>query len=380
MAIRKKETSKIVDRRKTSSEKSPQTMEELLAQTSYTLKGVKKGDVVTGKITRISRKEITIDIGGKTEGVVIDRELETYRDMLMSLKVGDTVVAQVIVAENDRGQSVLSLRRSIFEKRWAALAEKQKAGEIVDVTLKEPVRGGILVDYGGLRGYIPQSQLDGATVKGLDKMTNRRIQAKVVEVDRDTNRLVFSQRAVTEGAALAKQKEVLSVLTVDETVAATITGVVPFGAFAKLKVTKDKEEHEVEGLIHISEIAWEKVEDVNQYLKTGDSVKVKVISIDEGTGKLTLSLKQLLPDPWEHVLDMFEKDTTVKGTVSRVSPYGIFVTLSPGIEGLIHISKISPGEEPKAGQEIQCIIEDIKPDQRKISLSMTLKEKPIGYR
>jgi small subunit ribosomal protein S1 len=363
-----------------SKKESPKTMEELLAQTSYTLKGVKKGDVVTGKITRISRKEITIDIGGKTEGVVIDRELETYRDMLMSLKVGDTVVAQVIVAENDRGQSVLSLRRSIFEKRWAALSEKQKGGEIVDVTLKEPVRGGILVDYGGLRGYIPQSQLDQATFKQLDKMTNRRIQAKVVEVDRDTNRLVFSQRAVTEVAALAKQKEVLSALTVDDTVAATITGVVPFGAFAKLKVTKDKEEHEVEGLIHISEIAWEKVEDVNQYLKTGDSVKVKVISIDAETGKLTLSLKQLLPDPWEHVLDMFEKDTTVKGTVSRVSPYGIFVTLSPGIEGLIHISKISPGEEPKTGDEIQCIIEDIKPDQRKISLSMTLKEKPIGYR
>lgn len=358
----------------------PQTMEELLATTNYTLKGVKKGDVVEGKITRISRKEITIDIGGKTEGVVIDRELESYRDMLMALKVGDTVVAQVIVAENDRGQSVLSLRRSIFEKRWAALTEKQKDGEVVEVILKEPVRGGILVDYGGLRGYIPQSQLDQATVKQMDKAVNRRIQAKVVEVDRDTNRLVFSQRAVTEGATLAKQKEVLSVLTVGDTVAATVTGVVPFGAFAKLKVTKDKEEHEVEGLIHISEIAWEKVEDPNQYLKTGDSVKVKAIGIDVNTGKLTLSLKQLLPDPWEHVLDMFEKDTTVKGTVSRVSPYGIFVTLSPGIEGLVHISKISPGEEPKTGDEIQCVIEDIKPDQRKISLSMALTEKPIGYR
>src|SRR4030042_6362361 len=187
---------------------APQTMEELLAATSYTLKGVKKGDVMEGKITRGSRREMTIDIGGKTEGVVIDRELETYRDMLMSLNVGDTVVAQVIVAENDRGQSVLSLRRSIFEKRWAALDEKQKNGEVVEVTLKEPVRGGILVDYGGLRGYIPQSQMDGATAKQAVKVVNRRIQAKVVEVDRDTNRLVFSQRAVTEGATLAKQKAI----------------------------------------------------------------------------------------------------------------------------------------------------------------------------
>ena len=136
----------------------------------------------------------------------------------------------------------------------------------------------------------------------------------------------------------------------------------------------------MEGLVHISEIAWEKVEDPNQYLKVGDKLKVKIIGVETATGKLTLSLKQLLPDPWEHVLDMFEKDSEVKGTVSRVSPYGIFVTLSPGIDGLIHMSKIVPGQEPVAGDKITCIIEDIKADDRKISLSMALKEKPIGYR
>ncbi len=360
--------------------KQPETMEELLAMTGYNLKGVKKGDVVEGVVARVLSKEITIEIGGKTEGVVIDRELENYRDMLMALKPGDKVVAQVIVAENDRGQSVLSLRRSIFEKRWVDLAEHQKKGDAVEVILKEPVRGGILVDYGGLRGYIPQSQLDGGLLKQTEKVSGRRIQVKVVEVDKETNRLVFSQRAISEGATLAKQKELLDALTVGESIQATITGVVPFGAFAKLSVTKGGEKHDIEGLIHISEIAWEKVEDPGQYLKVGDSVKVKVIGVDPKTGKLTLSLKQLLPDPWEHVLDMFEKDSTVKGTVSRVTPYGIFVILSPGIEGLIHISKISPGEEPKSGDEISCLIEEIKPDQRKISLSMALTEKPMGYR
>ncbi|RPJ03284.1 MAG: 30S ribosomal protein S1 [Spirochaetaceae bacterium] len=374
----KPETSSV---KKTSkSNKAPQTMEELLAMTGYTLKGVKKGDVVEGVVGRVSPKEITIEIGGKTEGVIIDRELENYREMLMALKPGDKVVAQVIVAENDRGQSVLSLRRSIFEKRWLDLAAHQKDGTPVEVVLREPVRGGVLVDFGGLRGYIPQSQLDGALSKQLDKVTNRRISVKVVEVDKETNRLVFSQRSVSEGATLAKQKELLDALTVGESVQATITGVVPFGAFAKLSVTKNGEKHDIEGLIHISEIAWEKVEDPGQYLKSGDSVKVKVIGVDPSTGKLTLSLKQLLPDPWEHVLDMFEKDTQVKGTVSRVSPYGIFVILSPGVEGLIHISKISPGEEPKTGEEITCLIEDIQPDKRKISLSMALTEKPMGYR
>lgn len=360
--------------------KQPETMEELLAMTGYNLKGVKKGDVVDGIVSRVLPKEITIEIGGKTEGVVIDRELENYKDMLMALKPGDKVICQVIVAENDRGQSVLSLRRSIFEKRWVDLAENQKNGEPVEVILKEPVRGGILVDFGGLRGYIPQSQLDSSLTKQTERVSGRRITVKVVEVDKETNRLVFSQKAITEGATLARQKDVLDALTVGESVQAVITGVVPFGAFAKLSVTKDGKQHEIEGLIHISEIAWEKVEDMGQYLKTGDSVKVKVIGVDPNTGKLTLSLKQLLPDPWEHVLDMFEKDSQVKGKVSRVSPYGIFVTLSPGVEGLIHISKVAPGEEPKVGQEITCLIEDIQPDKRKVSLSMALTEKPMGYR
>ncbi len=355
-------------------------MEELLAQTGYHLTGVKKGNTIEGTITHVTPKEITVDIGGKTEGVVIDRELETYKDVLMKLQPGDRVMTQVIVAENDRGQSVLSLRKSIFEKTWNDLARFQKSGEQVSVTFKEPVRGGVLVDYAGLRGYIPQSQLDGNLGKQVEKLTGRRMAVKVVEVDKATNRLIFSQRAIAEGEVLAKQKAILDVLAVGESIQATITGVVPFGAFAKVSVTKDGEAHEIEGLIHISEIAWEKVETPGDYLKVGDSVKVKVIGVDKETGKVTLSLKQLLPDPWEHVLDMFEKDSQIKGTVSRTTPYGIFVTLSPGVEGLIHISKVTPGAEPKAGEEITCIVEDIKPDQRKISLSMALTEKPIGYR
>ena len=191
---------------------------------------------------------------------------------------------------------------------------------------------------------------------------------------------MFSQRALTEEATLAKQKELLDVIPVDSTVESTITGVAPFGAFAKFSVEKEGEKHDVEGLIHISEIAWEKVDDPNQYLKAGDAIKVKVIGVDEKTGKVTLSVKQLLPDPWEHVLDMFEKDSQVKGKVTRVSPYGIFVELAPGVEGLIHISKVTPGAEHKVGEEITCLVEDVKPDARKISLSMALTEKPIGYR
>jgi ribosomal protein S1 len=356
------------------------SMEELLANTGYSLKGLKKGDVVEGTITRISSREIAVDTGSKTEGVVMDKEIETYKDMLSHLAVGDKVTAQVIVAENDRGQSVLSIRKALLDRRWTQLAEMQKSGDAVDVVLREPVRGGVLVDYGGLRGYIPLSQLEASVSKQLEKSSGRRIHAKVVEVDAATNRLVFSQRAITEEAALSKQKELLDVVPVDSTVEALITGVAPFGAFAKFTVEKEGTKHEIEGLIHISEIAWEKVDDPNQYMKANDTIKVKIIGVDATTGKVTLSIKQLLPDPWEHVLDMFEKDTTVTGKVTRVTPYGIFVELSPGVEGLVHISKVAPGAEPKTGDEITCLVEDVKPDQRKISLSMTLTEKPMGYR
>lgn len=358
----------------------PQTMDELLAQTGYELRGVKKGDVVEGTVRKVSPREILIDIGSKAAGVVIDRELSTYKDMLMQLSPGDVVTATVIVEENDRGQSVLSLRKSIIDNRWKDLEQHHESGEAVEVVCKDSVRGGILVDYGGLRGYIPQSQLESSLAKQQDKLANRTITAKVLEIDKASNRLILSQRAVAEEEAFAKQKDIIESLNEGDTVEAAITGVVPFGAFAKISLEKDGTSHDIEGLIHISEIAWEKVEDPAHHISVGDTVKVKIIGLDTKSGKVTLSLKQLLPDPWEDVLDMFEKDTTVKGTVTRVTPYGVFVSLSPGVEGLIHISKITPGNEPTEGEEINCIIEDIQPDKRKISLAPALTEKPIGYR
>lgn len=360
--------------------KTPQTMEDLLASSGFILRTFKRGDVVEGRVSRVTKREINVDIGGKTEAVVITRELENYKDALMALKVGDIMIARIIVTENDRGQPVVSLRQNIFEKCWQVLREHKESGLPLEVLLKEPVRGGILVDYGGVRGYIPQSQLDASLSKQIDRISGRKIEVKVIEVDKESNRLVFSQRAISEAAALEKQKEFMELIKEGEVVEAEVTGIVPFGAFAKIIVKKEKEEHEIEGLIHISEIAWEKVEDPAQYMKAGDRIKVKIVGIDKYTGKVTLSLKQLLPDPWEDVLDLFEKDSQVQGKVTRITPYGVFVHLSPGIEGLIHISKISPGSEPKVGDTIECIIEEIYPDKRKISLTMALKEKPIGYR
>lgn len=369
-------TSKI----KTPSGKEPETMEELLSMTGYTLRGFQKNDMVTGVITSVNPKEITVDIGGKTDAVVISREMEFYKDILLTLKPGDKVTGRVILSENEKGQPVISLRQDIVSKRWDTLKKFMEEGVNVDIIIREPVRGGVLVEYGGLRGYIPQSHLEPSVGKQLEKSLGRTIQVKVIEVDVESNRLVFSQRAVSESANLAKQKELLSFISIEGVYDAVVTGVVPFGAFAKIKVDKEGQTHELEGLIHISEIAWEKVEDPNVYLKINDTIKIKVIGIDEKTGKLTFSIKQLLPDPWEDVREMFEKDQKISGKIARITQYGLFVTLSPGIEGLVHISKIAPDFTPKVGDEITCTIEEVSPEKRKISLSIALTEKPMGYR
>jgi ribosomal protein S1 len=248
-----------------------------------------------------------------------------------------------------------------------------KSESEVDVVIRELSRGGFLVDFMGLRGFIPLSQADGELAKSGERASGRRVKVKILEVDREANRLVFSQVA---GGVSASQKEALAQIEVGKTYKAEVTGVAPFGAFVSVKVG----DASLPGLIHISEIAWEKVENTTDYVKTGQTIEAKVIGVDTKLGKLTLSLKQLMHDPWQDVTKVFTVDQTVKGTVTKMSQFGAFVSLLPGIEGLIHISKIAPGEEPKAGAEIECLIEEINPDKRKISLSMVSHAKPIGYR
>jgi len=184
-------------KQKLSSGKEPETMEELLSMTGYILKGLQKNDIVKGFVTSVNPKDITVDIGGKTDAVVISREMELYKDILLTLKPGDEVTGRIILSENEKGQPVVSLRQDIIAKRWVTLKSFMDEGVNVEVVIKEPVRGGVLVEYGGLRGYIPQSHLESSVGKQLEKSLGRFIQVKVIEVDVESNRLVFSQRAVS---------------------------------------------------------------------------------------------------------------------------------------------------------------------------------------
>jgi len=347
-------------------------MEELLAQTGYEPHGIKKGQQVEGTVTAVSPKEILVDIGAKTEGVVLEKDKKLLNELLSTLTVGTKVNATVISPESEYGHPVLSLRKELLDKNWNALNAKKESGEEIEVVGIELTRGGLLVEAMGLRGFIPLSHLDSN--EKPDTLVGAHIKAKVLDIDRKERRLVLSQKAGRGdnkklGAMLAK-------LEIGKEYEGTVSGITNFGIF--VKVTVDGEE--VEGLVHISEISWEKVEELDKLFKTGDKVTVLIIGIDKENFKLNLSLKQMTKDPWAAVADRYAKDQTVKGTVNKVSSFGVFVGLEEGIEGLIHKTKLPMDKEFKVGESIECVVESVDREKRRIALVPLLKAKPVGYR
>lgn len=362
------------------SNKTPSTMEELLAMTGTELKAPKRGDVVEGTVTEVNRKMVLVDIGGKTEGMVIDSEYEAAKEFIGELAVGDKVQVYVSSPENDRGQILLSLKRAAVDRKWAQYEEFLKTGKTVKVTGLEVNRGGMIVAAEGLRGFVPSSQFGKEYLGNMEKLLDTDFEVKVIEVDKPKNRLIFSEKDVSEADAIKKKAKALDVIEIGETYEGVVSGIMPFGAFVTVTVplTDEGEIGQVEGLVHISEISWEKVNDPNDYFSQGDRVKVKVLGIDGG--KLNLSVKQLTEDPWVNISDKYEAGTTVKGRVTRVEPFGVFVTLEPGVDGLIHISKIQSGNEPEVGKDIDVIVDSVDTENRRMSLGMVLTELPVMYK
>lgn len=355
-----------------SSQKEPETMEELLAQSGGLNLGIKRGSTVDGVVNSVTPREVLIDIGKKTFGVVASWELEQVRDYAASLKPGDKVTAQIINPENEKGYATLSLRKTSSERRWTILNEIQEKGEDIEVIGLELAKGGLLVEWQGLRGFIPSTQLDARTVTNPYDLLGQRIKVKILEVDPSLNRFVLSQKASSLGISPQVLKEKISKIKSNDVLTGTISGIAPFGLFVDIDG--------LEGLVHISEIAWEKVENPATLYKVRDKLEVVVLDVNQVEGKLNLSIKRLTPDPWKNILDRFPPDAHVTGTVMRMAPYGAFVKLDTGIEGLIHISKITVGSEPKIGETIDCIVEKVDPTKRKISLTLVPHEKPVGYR
>lgn len=349
---------------------------------------LKRGQKVTGKVSSIGKKMVLIDIGAKTEGVVTGEDLVEAYDVLADLKVGETTEAYVKFPENDQGQIILSLKQAADENRWSRFKKLMEEEKEVEVSGVEVNKGGMVVKVGEIRGFVPTSQFGEKFLGNMEELLNKNFKVRVIEVDKDQNRLIFSEKMVSDSESLAKKGEALELVTIGDKLEGTVSGIMPFGVFVTVSVPmkpadsvgKDGDGAKVEGLIHISEISWEKVEDPNVMFKVGKDVNVQVIGIDKGAGKLNLSIKQMTDDPWKEIEKTYAVGTKHSGKVVRIAPYGIFVNFESGVDGLIHISKKPADKEFAMGDKVEAFVEMVDVKTRRMSLGVVLTEVPVAYK
>lgn len=338
------------------------TMADLMG--AATEQTVTTGSTINGKILSVKKNEILIDMGPHGVGLVPRREIGFGK----KYNVGDEVVASVIDPELPNGQALLSLRKAAKERGWDEIQKVVEEGRTLTVTPYEANRGGLLIEFEGVRGFMPVSQLStehyprtsdkDEILRRLRTMIGTELNAQIIDADQKGNKLIFSEKeAVKDGLA-----DRLTNLKVGDIVEGTVTGVVDFGAFVNVDG--------IEGLVHISEISWERVAQVSDKLKIGDKIKARIISIDKD--RLSLSIKQTTPDPWLKEAEQFHVGDTVEGTITRITPFGAFVQISPAVEALVHISELGEGGNPEKvftqNEKRQFVILEIDADSRKIRL------------
>jgi ribosomal protein S1 len=344
---------------------------ELLLQKTKTVK-LKKGAEIEATIISISKKGTLFDIGAKAYAVLGEKELKEISTYLPYLKVGEKVQARVISEESKEGFPVLSLRKFFENGKWEILKIKKEKEAEIEVVCGEYGKGGVFIDFMGIRGVIPKIQLSEDYLQNPEKLSGQKIKVKILEVDEKKNRLVVSQKIAFLKISQKELMEGFDKIEVSKVYKATVLGVSEFGIFCEVAG--------VEGLIHISEISWEKVSDPSVFAKIGDKIDVVVVEKNVHDLKLNLSIKRLSQDPWETIEEKYPKDKEVKGEVVRQERYGYFVRLEPGIEGLVHISKLTGKEDLKLGTVIKAYIEKAERKSRKMSLILTQSEKPVTYR
>lgn len=371
--------------KKVGENKGGSLMDRLLAGATVMPVALKRGQEIEGRITFLNRKMVLLDIGGKTEGVVAGEDVSEAEDLLSDLKVGDKIKVYVKYPENDQGQVMLSLRKAVEVNRWGKFSKMMEDEKEVMVIGLEVNKGGMVVKLGEIRGFVPTSQFGEKHLGKMDELLTRKFKVKVIEVDKEQNRLIFSEKMVSDAKALSKRYDALKEVKEGNELKGTVSGIMPFGVFVTVSVPmkkgkKDAEEAKVEGLIHISEISWEKVEDPNTLFKVGQEVGVQVIGVEKGVGKLNLSIKRMANDPWKEIEKDYAEGTKHKGKVVRIAPYGVFVNFMPGVDGLIHVSNKPAGKEFEVDEEVEVFVEKLDIKSRRMSLGVVLTEVPVGYR
>ena len=328
-----------------------------------------EGDIVEGTVVNIDHDEVLVDIGYKSEGVIPLKELSIRKNVAPNEVVteGDRIEALVLDKEDDEGRLILSKKRAQYERAWGRIESITKGGGTVIGPVIEVVKGGLIVDI-GLRGFLPASLVELRRVRDLDPYIGQDIEAKVIELDRNRNNVVLSRRAYLEEEQAEQRTAFLDDLHEGEPRKGVISSVVNFGAFVDLGG--------MDGLVHVSELSWQHVNHPSEVVKVGDEVSVKVLEVDRDRERISLSIKQTMTDPWEAFSGANEVGAIVEGTVTKTVPFGAFVSVGDGVEGLVHVSEIamhrveSPELELSLGQKVTVKVTEMDENRRRVSLSI----------
>ncbi|KAB1646374.1 MULTISPECIES: 30S ribosomal protein S1 [unclassified Pseudoclavibacter] len=343
--------------------------EDFLAAVEKTLKFFNDGDLITGTVVKIDRDEVLLDVGYKTEGVIPSRELSIKHDVDPDevVKVGDEVEALVLQKEDKEGRLILSKKRAQYERAWGDVEKIKEADGVVKGTVIEVVKGGLIVDI-GLRGFLPASLIELRRVRDLTPYLGQELEAKILELDKNRNNVVLSRRALLEETQSATRTSFLNELRPGQIRKGVVSSIVNFGAFVDLGG--------VDGLVHVSELSWKHIEHASDVVKVGQEVTVEVLSVERDRERVSLSLKATQEDPWQVFARTHAIGQLAPGKVTKLVPFGAFVRVADGIEGLVHISELSnrhidlAEQVVQVGQEVFVRIIDIDLDRRRISLSL----------
>jgi small subunit ribosomal protein S1 len=360
-------------------------MADLLEKSASPI-NIKRGDVVEGVIVRIDQDEILVDIGLKSEGVLSTKELPANGyGSFNELHIDDKVLVYVIQPETQEGHALLSLKRANAERQWRIAEEQYKNGELLKAKVIDFNKGGLIVDVAGIRGFVPISQIlnlkreevasggeNQETAAKLQSMKDKELQLKIIEINRARNRLILSERLAVQEWRQRRREELLDELKPGEVRKGIVSNLANFGAFVDLGGA--------DGLVHISQLAWSRVNHPSEVLQVGQEVEVQVLSVDKEKKKIALSIKRAEVDPWTTVEQRYTPGQVVTGTITKIAPFGAFARIEDGIEGLIHLSELTPGMDPKQvlheGVPLQLRILRIDAERRRLGLSLRQADEP----